>query len=108
MKRIKINIQSAGDLITNSSSECFTIKSNLPLLLFEDLWNKFLLDHNYIDSEHRFIKPYNGELEYTIKGETYKDEEGLHLDFPILCNINEDLYDWLSDIFGEENITVTR
>ena len=108
MKEISISVQSAGDIITNSSSECYTIKSNLPLLLLEDLWNKFLLEHGYIDSEYRFIEPYKGELEYTVKGQTYKDEDGLHLDFPIVCNINEDLYEWLSSIFGKENITFTE
>jgi len=104
MKKINIKVQSAGDIITNSSSECYTIKSDLDLAAFDDMWFNFLLEHHYINEEGTFIGEYP-ELAETYLGNIYKDEDGLHLDFPVLCNINEDLSEWLSNIFGAENVT---
>lgn len=95
--KITIKIQSFSDIITNSSSELFTIKTNMSARAFRDIWNRYL--------DKRGYNHYFGGYE-TYHGHIDEEEPGvLTLEYPDMCNLEREDYEWLEKLFGEENVS---
>ena len=99
MKKILISlkVQSTSDIITNSSSEVYSIKTDTDVIIVRSLWDQILL------SEYGFEKD---RLEdSTISGKIYRDEEtgNIILDYSIMCNV-DNVETKLKEIFGEDNV----
>jgi len=93
--KIQIKVQSYSDIITNSSSELFTIKTDLSWFEFETMWEEALR-----------IRGYDTDDE-THHGTIYYDEDRnniITINFPVMCNLNNDMYEWLNYTFGRINI----
>jgi hypothetical protein len=95
-KEFRVKIQSASDIITNSSSEVYQIKTDIPWLTFREIWDSILR--------------YWGESEEDIRGDetisgTIREEDGyLILAYDIVCNVDGDIFGKLKELFGEENV----
>lgn len=95
--KILIKVQSASDIITNSSSEIYSIKTDTDVNIVRSLWDQILLN------EYGFEKD-NLEDE-TIRGKIYRDKEtgNIILDYNIMCNV-DNVEDKLKEIFGKDNV----
>jgi hypothetical protein len=96
-RKFLIKIQSVSDIITNSSSEIYQIKSDITETMFREIWDSVLRDWGYPEEE------INGDE--TIYGIIIrKDSDYIILDYSVMCNLNHDAFDKLRDIFGTENV----
>lgn len=86
-------MQSASDVITNSSSETYLIKSNIPEDTFIIVWERILtkLGYNLDDDTHY--------------GEVYSEEGSFRIEFP-MSNLGEDVLGVLEMFFGKDNVKV--
>lgn len=64
MTRFKVNIQSVSDIITNSSSEIFSIRTDVSPETFREVWNKILKKWGYNIEDD------------TILGDIYEESPG--------------------------------
>ncbi len=95
--RYYISIQSVSDLITNSSSEIYTINTDISIDLFKDWYYNCLLCWGY--SENTIFS------DRTISGYIYQvDPETIVLSYGVMCNVDEDIYGLLRNMFGKENV----
>jgi hypothetical protein len=95
-KIFKIKVQSVSDIITNSSSEVYQIKTNVPWLMFREMWDSIL--RSWGESEES-IK--NDE---TISGIIREEDGYLILAYDIVCNVDHSIFGKLVELFGEENV----
>lgn len=97
MNKFLIKIQSASDIITNSSSEIYSIKTDTDIDIVRSLWDQILLN------EYGFEK--DTLEDETIRGKIYRDEEtgNIILDYTIMCNV-DNVEDKLKEIFGKDNV----
>ena len=96
MTRFKVNIQSVSDIITNSSSEIFSIRTDVSPETFREVWNKILKKWGYNIEDD----------DDTILVDIYEESPGeLILSYPVMCNVGEDISSILKLIFGSQNIT---
>ncbi len=95
-KIFKIRIQSVSDIITNSSSEIYQIKSNIPVYYFREIWNSILRNWGYSEEDI--------ENDCTISGDIREKGEYIILDYSIMCNLDESVERKLVELFGEENV----
>lgn len=96
MRTYKIILQSASDVITNSSSEIYTIKSRVGEKFLRSWWDAKLKELGYA--------PEDIADDEFIAGRIYEEDGYLVLSYPILCNISEDIFNILSEQFGDKNI----
>lgn len=96
MKKIKIKVQSVSDVITNSSSEIYQIKSDIDVFMFRDLWDDVLTEWGYTKEEI--------QADDTVGGVIYKEDGYLILSYSSVCNLDQCVFDKLRDIFGNENV----
>ena len=96
-RKFLIRIQSVSDIITNSSSEIYQIKSDITETMFREIWNSVLRDWGYSEEDIE-----NDDTIYGIIRR--KDDEYIILDYSIMCNLDFDAFDKLRDIFGTENV----
>lgn len=97
--RYLINVQSVSDLITNSSSEVFTIQTGTPAEVIEDWFHARLKRWGYTDEEI--------SNDSTISGNIYQEGPGVVvISYGVMCNINEDIYGLLASTFGNNNVFV--
>ena len=96
-RKFLIRIQSVSDIITNSSSEIYQIKSDITETMFREIWDSVLRDWGYSEED---IK--NDDTIYGIIRR--KDNDYIILDYSIMCNLDHDALDKLRDIFGTENV----
>lgn len=66
MTRFKVNIQSVSDIITNSSSEIFSIRTDVSPETFREVWNKILKKWGYNIEDD----------DDTILGDIYEESPG--------------------------------
>lgn len=90
---VEAKIQSASDVITNSSSETYLIKSNIPEDTFIIVWERILtkLGYNLDDDTHY--------------GEVYSEGGSFRVEFP-MSNLGEDVLEALEMFFGKDNVKV--
>lgn len=91
---ITIRTQSVSDIITNSSSETFIIQTSLTEYAFTEIWENILI-----------------KLGYSLKDRTYygsirQNYTGFVIDFPIMCNLEDDVIEELYKYFGENNVEI--
>ena len=98
-KEFKIKLQSVSDIITNSSSEIYQIKSDIPVYFFRDIWNNILKHWGYSEEE------INDDC--TISGIITENNGYITLSYDIMCNINENIEEKLVELFGRENVKDT-
>lgn len=92
-----IKIQSVNDLITNSSSEVFTVHTGTPAEVIADWFHNYLRRWGYSEDE------IFGDD--TIGGHIYQKEPGVVvISYSVICNVNEDIHSLLADTFGYENV----
>lgn len=96
-RKFLIRIQSVSDIITNSSSEIYQIKSDITETMFREIWNSVLRDWGYSEKDIE-----NDDTIYGIIRR--KDNDYIILDYSIMCNLDFDALDKLRDIFGTENV----
>lgn len=97
MERIIIKLQSTSDIITNSSSEIFQIKADIPEHTFYGIWTRLL---------NKFEKGWDQSgLADTYLGIFEVEGDYIMLRFPSMCNIGYDMREALEELFGEENVT---
>ncbi len=94
MKQITIKIQSFTDVITNSSSELFIISTNLSEDTFKDIWINALKMFNYDLNDETYM------------GEIREEDNKIEINFPIMCNLDNNIYEWLDFTFGKDNIKI--
>ena len=93
----RINIQSVSDIITNSSSEVFTIHTGTPAEVIEDWFHTRLQRWGYSEEEIR--------NDSTIGGNIYQLSPGtVMISYSVMCNVGEDIYSLLAATFGHENV----
>lgn len=94
-----IKIQSVNDLITNSSSEVFTVHTDTPVEVIRGWFNNTLRLWGYSDEDiHR---------DSTIRGNIYEERPGIIvISYGVMCNVNESIYGLLAETFGERNVRV--
>ena len=95
-KKFAIKIQSLSDIITNSSSEVYRVKTDIETWMFDDIWNKVLKDWGYSDEEIRD--------DSTISGYIHREGDYIILDYSIMCNLDFSAEEKLNEIFGKENV----
>lgn len=91
-----INIQSVSDIITNSSSETFTINTDASVGLVREWFNNVLRNWGYSNQQI--------ERDSSIGGCIYERNGKIHIDYDIICNVDESIYDVLTKAFGENNV----
>jgi hypothetical protein len=96
MRTYKIMLQSASDIITNSSSEIYTIKSGVGEDFLRSWWDAKLKELGY--------SPKDIADDEFIAGRIYEENGYLVLSYPIMCNISEDIFDILLKRFGAKNV----
>ena len=97
--KYRINIQSVSDLITNSSSEAFTIYTSTPAEVIEDWFHACLKRWGYSEDEISY--------DSTIRGNIYQERPGVVvISYGVMCNVNESIYDLLAATFGDKNVEV--
>lgn len=96
-RKFLIRIQSVSDIITNSSSEIYQIKSDITETMFREIWNSVLRDWGYSEEDIE-----NDDTIYGIIRR--KDNDYIILDYSIMCNLDFDALGKLRDIFGTENV----
>ena len=95
-KKFAIKIQSLSDLITNSSSEVYRIKSNVETWMFREMWDGILKNWGYSEEEIRD--------DSTISGDIRREGDYIILDYSIMCNLDYSAEEKLNEIFGKENV----
>ena len=95
-KEFKVKIQSASDIITNSSSEVYQIKTDIPWLTFREMWDSILRSWGESEEDVRGDE--------TISGIIREEDGYLILAYDIVCNVDEDIFGKLKELFGEENV----
>lgn len=95
-KTFKIKIQGVSDIITNSSSEIYQIKSNIPVEFFREIWDNILRNWGYTEEDI--------ESDSTISGHIREENDYIILDYSIMCNINESVEEKLIELFGSNNV----
>lgn len=97
--KYSINIQSVSDIITNSSSEVFTVHTGTPAEVIADWFHTHLKRWGYSEEEI--------SNDYTIRGHIYQEGPGVVvISYGVMCNVNEDIYSLLAATFGHENVQV--
>lgn len=91
-----INIQSISDIITNSSSETFTIRTDTPVEVVREWFYNALRKWGYSDEEI--------EEDSSIGGDVHGYNGKVHIDYNVMCNVNESIYDLLAETFGAHNV----
>lgn len=95
-----ISVQSISDIITNSSSEVFTIHTDTPEYLIRDWLDDTLRVWGY--SEEEIVN------DSTIRGLVYSDTPGVVvISYGVMCNVDESLYDLLVVTFGDKNVSIS-
>lgn len=94
--KFKILVQTFSDVITNSSSEIYTIKSDIDVDYLREWWNNKLLSLGYSEEE---IK--NDD---TIGGDIYSGENCIVLSYAVMCNVSENILKILTSKFGAANV----
>nr|DAN43791.1 MAG TPA: hypothetical protein [Caudoviricetes sp.] len=92
---ITIRTQSVSDIITNSSSETFIIQTSLTEYAFTEIWENILTELGYDLKDDT----YYGSIRQNYKG-------FIVVDFPIICNLDEDVVRELYKYFGENNVEI--
>ncbi len=93
------DIKDILDVITNSSSECFSIKTDLNSSEVREKWLEFLEsfpEENGTRQESRWSYIFDGF-------DVYEVDDRVYIDYPILCNV-EDPYLKLCDLFGSDKV----
>lgn len=94
-----INVQSVSDLITNSSSEVFTIRTDTPEYLIRDWLDDTLRVWGY--SEEEIMN------DNTIRGLVYSYTPGVVvISYDTMCNVDKSLYGLLVTTFGDKNVSI--
>lgn len=91
-----IDIQSVSDLITNSSSESFTIYTTAPVDVVREWFYSALRKWGYTDEEI--------DEDSSIGGHVHGYNGKVIIDYNIMCNVNESIYDLLAETFGAHNV----
>jgi len=94
-----IIIKSKIDVITNSSSECFSVKGHGSTFEVASKWYKFLED-NYKDECGTIDNPKYNAI-YNAK--FYEENGKVFVDYTVLCNI-DNAYEKMIECFGKENV----
>ena len=96
--QIRIKIQSITDVITNSSSEIFRIKSTMDTDTFKNIWHDILRIHNYDISEDSYsTSTYTGDY-------ICQNGKWIEIHFSTMCNVDQDAREHLELLFGKDNI----
>lgn len=96
MEAITIKLQSVSDIITNSSSEIFQIKAEMPEHTFYGIWTRLL---------NKYEKGWNHSgIKDTYLGYFEVENEYIILRFPSMCNIGYDMREALEELFGKGNV----
>ena len=94
-----MNIKSKVNIITNSSSECFSVKDQGNTFEVATKWYKFLED-NYKDEYGTPDNPaYSGVYDASI----YEQNGRIFIDYCVLSNI-ADSFEKLISCFGQNNV----
>lgn len=97
--KFKIKLQSVSDVITNSSSEIYTIKTNVGAQFLRNWWNSKLLTLGYTQEQI--------DEDDSIGGCIYEDGDGyLVLSYSVMCNVDESISAILRAEFGAYNVSV--
>lgn len=92
-----IRIQSISDIITNSSSEVYTVYTDTPVDVVREWFHSILRKWGYSQDDI--------DYDSTIGGCIYENDFGeVVISYSIMCNINEDIYSVLTATFGERNV----
>lgn len=95
--KYRISIQSVSDIITNSSSEVFTVHTGTPAEVIADWFRTRLRRWGYSEDEIRG--------DDTIGGHIYQEKPGVVvISYSVMCNVGEDIYSLLAATFGHENV----
>ena len=94
-----MNIKSKIDIITNSSSECFSVKNQGSTFEVASRWYKFLED-NYKDD---YGTPDNPRYSCVYDAYFYEEDGRIFVDYSALCNI-DDAYEKMVECFGKDNV----
>lgn len=97
--KFKILIQSTSDVITNSSSEIYTIKTNIGAQYLREWWDRKLLSLGYSQKEI--------DDDDTISGYIYEGDGYLTLSYSVMCNVDESISGILRAEFGKYNVEVS-
>ena len=98
-----MQIKSIIDVITNSSSECYLVKTNLPI---DECKERFIKEVEKLwDEKEEFnLNNFNNDPTYSPRIERlYPGSEVVRFSWDILCNLGCS-YNALVNIFGKENI----
>lgn len=92
-----IKVQSVSDIITNSSSEVFTVQTQVDVDIIRDWFYNTLRIWGYSDEAI--------SQDDSIGGWIYEREPGVVvISYGIMCNIEESIEDLLIATFGKENV----
>jgi hypothetical protein len=94
-----MRVKSKTNIITNSSSECFSVRNHGGTVEVASKWFKYLED-NYKELYGTSENPlWSGVYDASI----YMEGDKVFIDYPILCNI-DDILGKLCDCFNEDNV----
>lgn len=97
--KFRLNIQSISDIITNSSSEVFTIYTTMSDSDFREWWSEVLEQLGYTRDEI--------EGNVTIGGIVYQEGSNeIELSYSGMCNVSDDIGSILRSEFGKNNVIV--
>lgn len=97
--RITIKLQSVSDIITNSSSECYTIKSRIEETQLREILDKQLAEWGYEREENG---GFSGVYDYWI----HREGKYILVNWSVMCNVSENLVDFFRSIFGKDSVWV--
>lgn len=92
-----IKVQSVSDIITNSSSEVFTVQTQVDVDIIRDWFYNTLRIWGYSDEDIC--------QDSTIGGYIYESSPGVVvISYGVMCNVDESIYNLLIATFGRENV----
>lgn len=94
--RYIVTLQSVSDVITNSSSEIYSIQTSVGETFLREWWDRKLLSLGYSQEEIN--------TDDSIRGYIYEEDGCLILSYPVMCNIEEDIRSILQAEFGKHNV----
>lgn len=99
-----MKIKSIVDVITNSSSECYTVKSNLDLGTVSDMVMDYI-ENKIVTGQDEYYKDWKECCTDDTVVPVVEGANGVyHVDWDVLCNL-DDAHGMLCELFGEENVT---
>ena len=90
-----MKIQSMSDVITNSSSELYTVRG-VDRWDLEDAFREQLKEWGYVPGDYDC-----GTFDFSC----FTNDDGtVEFGYCVICNVNEDIEEWLKATFGEDCI----